>query len=94
MPIPWPVHLIIVFSGKHNRIGDFIDNVPGAIADALVKAEILRADNGKAAPGAIYHLAHSQADVVARVAIAPQCSFREMADQIVEIADFLEAESA
>jgi hypothetical protein len=89
-PIQWPVHFIVLFTGKHHLGQDYIDNVPGAVADALVDAKILAKDNGNAAPGAAYHLSHSSAAPKAYIAIAPATGLRGLAGQLMEIADYLE----
>jgi Holliday junction resolvase RusA-like endonuclease len=39
-----PIEITINFIGKHSRKGD-IDNLPGSILDAMVKAEIIKNDN-------------------------------------------------
>jgi hypothetical protein len=93
-PIQWPVHLIVLFTGKHLRARDYIDNVPGAIADALVDAQVLAGDNGKVAPGAAYHLRYSDSDPKAYIAIAPATDVRGLAGQLIELADWMDNEAA
>jgi len=93
-PIQWPIHFIVLFTGKHHLGQDYIDNVPGAVADALVDAQVLARDNGKAAPGAAYHLSHSNAEPKAYIAIAPATDVRGLAGQLIELADWMDSEAA
>ena len=55
-----PVAISISLRGKHSRRGD-LDNIAGAILDALQDAEVLRNDNSKAVPSLSIRLAHDPA---------------------------------
>ena len=56
-PIPHPVSVSISLRGKHSRRGD-LDNIAGAILDALQDAGVLQNDNSKAVPSLSIRLAH------------------------------------
>lgn len=69
--IDWPYRFYVLAYGKHSRSPDMIDNIPGAIADALVDLGVIWGDNAKCAPGAIYDLHWSKHPPVTAIAIAP-----------------------
>lgn len=104
MPIPWPVTFMVLFVGKHRLSKDVIDNLPGAIADALVDAGVLKGDNSNQAPGAAYNMIHSPDEPMAYIAIAPALAakrrkaqaktagLRMLITQITELADWIDSE--
>jgi Holliday junction resolvase RusA-like endonuclease len=70
--LDYQLRLYLILFGKHRRSGDMIDNIPGAIADALVKAEVISNDSSMIAPGAIYDLHWSQKHPpIGYIALAP-----------------------
>lgn len=91
--ISWPVRVFVLRQGKHDRSGDGIDNVPGALADALVKARVLKDDNSLKLPGAVSDLEHNaKMAPITWIAFAPHSnSFREGLSQLEEILDAIGA---
>ena len=72
--ISHPVRYTCWFFGRHDRGKDYIDNAPGAIADALVEAGLWAGDNGTNGPAASYELFWSKAAPTTWIALAPRIS--------------------
>lgn len=83
--IHYPSRIYVLLRGRHNRSGDMVDNIPGAICDALVQSRILIDDNAKQAPGAIYELKWSKDPPTGFIAIAPWLNLADSQQQIKEI---------
>lgn len=90
--IDYQVRIYVVLIGKHNRSGDMVDNIPGTICDAAVKAKLIPDDSSMWAPGAIYEMNWSKAPPIGFLAIAPFLPLRnshEQTDQILDAIDSL-----
>lgn len=92
-PIPWKVRPYVFFWGKHHQGGDFADNVPGTLYDALVQAGVLKDDNGTWCPGAVPDLVHSKAPPQTDVLLAPWIPFAQSEAQGKEIREWLRINS-
>ena len=88
-PIEYQVRPYVLAWGKHYRGGDMVDNIPGAIYDALVKAEVIRGDNGMKAPGSFHDLVWSEAPPVCDILLAPWLPMSQTGRQFKEIQEWL-----
>jgi hypothetical protein len=86
--IDYPVRIYVFLWGRHRRSGDMVDNIPGAICDALEKAKIVLRDSAKWMPGAVYDLVWSDGPPKGIIALAPWLPISQSFEQMQEIIAF------
>jgi hypothetical protein len=86
MPVPdYQIRFYVSLFGRHSRAGDVVDNIPGTLYDAATKAEIIRGDSSKLAPGSTHDLHWSKDPPITYLAIAPWLPATKTPAQAIEV---------